>query len=396
MSSLPAQLGPQRPTVSEVETFPLEHILESPYGTAKGRVPARIGTLVKITTSEGFVGWGESFGPPRFVAPALEAFSRALVGQPIDIRENFAQRIVAENYHLSIGGSHIAALSGIDIALWDAQARTLGVPIGHLLGGVIRTEVPAYASIGYVTENADIDDFRAQLASAAAEGFQAAKIKIGIDPVADRQRAEAALAELGPHGELMVDYNANGTVDSVMRSLRGLLDLDPRWVEEPLPPYQHDGWERVRELGVPLAGGEALYGRFGFREPIANGHFDIIQPDAAKCGGLTEAKLISQLAYTFNRRVSPHCWGTGVAQAACLQLLSTLPDLPFGEFGGTPQFFEFDRGLNPLREGVLAEPILPANGTVAIPSGPGLGVEVDAEWARFHRVEGLFTHVASK
>lgn len=372
-----------RPVVERVETFPLEHLLsDGGYGTAKGRVPSRVCTLVKVTTSEGVVGWGESFGPPDLVAPFLRRFAQQLIGVPVDMKENFAQKILAEAYHFTTGGLHVAALSGLDIALWDAQARAFSVPIGHLLGGVVRQAVPAYASIGYVTATGDLEEFRTQLSRAAQEGFTAAKIKIGTGARQDRLRAEAALEALGPEGVLMVDYNANATVDTVLRSLHGLLDLDPRWVEEPLPPYQRTGWDQVRELGVPVAAGEALYTRFGFRDALVEDLLDIVQPDVTKCGGFTEAKLISQMAYTFNRRVSPHCWGTGLAEAACLQLLSVLPDSPFGETGGTPQYLEFDRGHNPLREDVLVDPIRLVDGVVAVPEGPGLGVEVAEDAVR--------------
>lgn len=369
--------SPNRPVVVRVETFPLEHTLpQGGYGTAKGRVPSRVCTLVKITTSDGIVGWGESFGHPELVAPFLRQYAKALIGVPVDMKENFAQKLMAESYHLTMGGLHVAALSGLDIALWDAQARGFGVPIGHLLGGVLRDSVPAYASIGYVTADGDLDEFEEQVRGAAYEGFNAAKIKIGTGAQEDRRRAEIALKALGPGGVLMVDYNANATVDTVLRSLHGLLDLDLHWVEEPLPPYQHSGWERVRQLGIPIAAGEALYTRFGFRDAFVNDLIDIAQPDVTKCGGFTEAKLISQMAFAFNKRVSPHCWGTGLAEAACLQLLSTLPDSPFGETGGTPQYLEFDRGDNPLRELVLTKPIRLTNGEVSIPQGPGLGVEV--------------------
>ncbi|MDF3305327.1 mandelate racemase/muconate lactonizing enzyme family protein [Rhodococcus sp. T2V] len=364
-----------RPVVARVESFALEHALpDGGYGTAKGLVSSRVCTLVKITTSDGVEGWGECYGVPELLTPYLSYYGRALLGVPVDAKENFVQQVVAHSYHLSTGGLHIAALSGLDIALWDAQARGFGVSIGDLLGGVVRTTVPAYASIGYVTRDGDLDEFRGQIQGAADEGFTAAKIKIGTGLRADRQRSEITLDVLGPDGELMVDYNANATADVVLRSLRALADLEPGWAEEPLPPYQRDGWDRVREAGIPIAAGESLYTRFGFRDPIADGRMDIVQPDVTKCGGFTEAKLITQMAYTWNRRVSPHCWGTGVAEAACLQLLSTLPDSPYGDGTGTPQYLEFDRGYNPLREAVLTKPIRLENGLVAVPAGPGLGI----------------------
>jgi D-galactarolactone cycloisomerase len=366
-----------RPTVARVETFPMEHLLpDGGYGASKVIMPARVGTAVKITTSDGVVGWGESFGPPRHVAPFLHTFAEQLVGTPVDAKEEFLLKALEYNYVLGIGGTHVAALSGLDIALWDAQARSYGVPVSHLLGGAVRDTVPAYASTGYVTRTRDPGEFREQLQAATDEGFTAAKIKIGSSPGEDRARTKIARDVLGTAGTLMVDYNGSGSPDTVRRSLASILDLDPYWVEEPLPPQHHAGWDTVRTCGVPIAAGEALATRFAFRDPIAERRYDIVQPDITKCGGFTEARAIVASAIAWNVRISPHCWGTGIAEAAVLQLLASLPDHPYGHTGGTPQYLEFDRGPNPLREAVLTKPIRAENSTVAIPAGPGLGVEI--------------------
>ncbi|MEV7391550.1 mandelate racemase/muconate lactonizing enzyme family protein [Streptomyces sp. NPDC091215] len=376
-----------RTVVTEVETFPLESPLpDGGYGASKVRLPVRAATLVKVTTSDGAVGWGESFGPPRLIAAFLADQAQALLGQPADIRENLILDRLSLGYHLTSGGPHVAAASGIDIALWDAQARAFGVPVAHLLGGRLHERVHAYASSGYVTTTRDPGEFRDTMLAHAADGFTSVKIKIGLTPEEDRQRTLAAREAMGDDGLVIVDYNSNATVASVRRSLERLRDLDPYWVEEPLPPEDTVGWRELRDLHLPLSGGEALYTRYGFRDPIAEHRFDIVQPDLAKCGGFTEAQAIRQLAAAFNLRLSPHCWGTGVAQAATLQLLSAVPRAPYGMAGGEPLLFEFDQGPNPLREGVLATPVKAEHGTVAVPDGPGLGVEVDEDWVRAHRL----------
>ncbi|MFE2065238.1 enolase C-terminal domain-like protein [Streptomyces sp. NPDC059467] len=195
-------------------------------------------------------------------------------------------------------------------------------------------------------------------------------------PLARRRSASRHAGQGAAAGCQMIDYNGNATPDTVRRSLRSLLDLDPYWVEEPLPPVDHTGWDLIRDCGVPIAAGEALATRYAFRDPIAQRRYDIVQPDLTKCGGFTEALAVVANAVTWNVRVSPHCWGTGVAEAAVLQLLAHLPDQPYGATGGTPQFLEFDRGLNPLREAVLTKPIRARAGTVTIPTGPGLGIDV--------------------
>ncbi|MCR3721998.1 MULTISPECIES: mandelate racemase/muconate lactonizing enzyme family protein [Prauserella salsuginis group] len=377
-----------RPFVTEVETFPLEVELEDGgYGSARARVAARVATLVKITTSDGVSGWGEAFGPPRQVAPFLADIAREVVGTPVDVRETRTLDMVSQGYHHLSWGLPVAAASGIDIALWDAYARTFGVPASHLLGGALHTTVHAYASSGYVTRDQDLGRFRDTMAKHAAEGFTAVKIKLGIAPRDDRARTEAAREAMGGDGVVIVDYNGNATAATLVRSVDGIRDLDPYWVEEPVGPDDLAGWRAVRGVGVPLSAGEALYTRYGFRDPIAERRIDIVQPDLTKCGGFSEGQVIRQLAAAWNLQLSPHCWGTGVAQAATLQFLAATPTVPFGMAGEPPLFFEFDRGHNPLREGVLVDPVAARGGVVAIPDGPGLGVTIDEEWVRGHAMK---------
>ena len=211
---------------------------------------------------------------------------------------------------------------------------------------------------------------------AVSEGFTAAKIKIGGGLRDDVERTGIARDLLGDDGLLMVDYNTNATLDVALRSLAAIAPLDIYWAEEPLLP-DDTGWPLLRAAGIPLAAGEAQYTRHGFRDQIAQRRVDVAQPNLSVCGGFTEAKAIVALATSFHVRVAPHVWGTGVLLAATLQLIASLPDLPFGERTPYPPLLELDRGENPLRDGVLVEPVVATAGVVAIPSGAGIGVEVD-------------------
>ncbi|ASN20103.1 mandelate racemase/muconate lactonizing enzyme family protein [Arthrobacter sp. YN] len=374
----------RQPTLRRIETFPLEHQLPNGgFGPSKVSVLARSATLVKVTTSDGIVGWGESFGPPRIVAAYLEDLARAVIGKPLEVREGTWLNRLSTGYHLTTGGLHVAAISGLDTAMWDAAARTYDVPVSALLGGRVRDEVTAYASTGYYHDKGDSGPLRAYIEEAVAEGFTSAKIKIGSGVRDDAERTGIARELLGPTGVLMVDYNANATVDTVLASLREVTTFDPYWIEEPLPPDEIRGWAMLRnQTGLSLAAGEALYTRFGFRDYIAEKRIDVVQPNLSVCGGFTEAKVISQMATAWNLRVAPHVWGTGVLIAATLQLLSTLPTSPFGERNAYAPMLEYDRGENPFREGVLKEPILAQNGRVQVPTGSGLGVEINEDAVR--------------
>ena len=371
-------------TIERIEIFPLEHKLkDGGFGTSKVRVAARTATLVRVTTSDGIIGWGESFGPPRVVAAHLEDLGRAVIGQPLELREGAWLSRLNAGYHLTKGGLHVAAISGLDTAMWDAAARTYGVAVSALLGGRIRDEVTAYASTGYYHESDDIGILRDYIEEAVDEGFTAAKIKVGSGVRDDIERTAITRDLLGPDGLVMVDYNANETVDTVLASVREVKDFSPYWIEEPLPPDETHGWAMLRNnTDLPLAAGEALYTRFGFRDYIAEKRIDIVQPNLSVCGGFTEAKVIAQMATAWNLRVAPHVWGTGVLMAATLQLLSTLPASPFGERNAYPPLLEYDRGENPFREGVLKEPILAQSGQVTIPTGNGLGVEINEDAVR--------------
>lgn len=378
------------PTVQEVRAIPLAHNIgsENAYGSARGRISARTATLVRLVTSDGVVGWGECFGPPTVMVPLVEELGESLVGQSIDWIEPLLAQTLQAGYHRTTGGLHVFALSGVEIAMWDAWGRTLGVSVGRLLGGRARDKVTAYASTGYVTADLDVGAYAETIAAAVEEGFKGAKVKVGLGYTRDRQRAEIARKHLGDDRSLMVDFNSNYTADVALRVLEYLDDLDVYWAEEPVPPEDLSGFRRLRKFGTPLAGGEALCTRFGFREVISGRLLDVVQPDVCKCGGLSEARAIASLARTWNIRLSPHTWGGAISQAATLQLLASIPEYPHTDNPPDPLWFEFDRGPNRLREDLLDKPFRLQDGYVSIPDGPGLGVEVDTEAVKALRVGG--------
>lgn len=376
--------------VARIQTFPLEHRLaDGRYGTAKVRPAARVATLVKVTTDGGAVGWGEASGPPRLVTPAIEEIGRTVVGTPVSLRAARWLDRLDRGYHLGAAGGHVSAISGLDLAMWDAQARELGVPVSALLGGAVRHETAAYASTGYYQVRHNEARLRDYLAQAVGEGFTAAKIKIGGGVAEDVARTAIAREALGAGGQVIVDYNANGTLGTALASLRAIASLVPLFAEEPLPPTDAVGWAALRHAGIPLAAGEALYTRFGFRDPIAERRIDIAQPNLSTCGGFTEAAAIAAMAAANNVRVMPHVWGTGVLLAATLQFIATLPDAPFGERNSYPTMLEYDLGENPLRYGVLDAPITATAGKVAIPATPGIGVTVAEDDLHRWTIKGL-------
>lgn len=380
--------------IASIETFPVRCPIPEPLtsGSSKGCPTARTATFVKVTTSSGCSGWGECFGDPVFLVPFLEKFARACIGRPVEQREERLLSQIATAYHLTCGGPHVVALSGLDIAAWDAQARHLGVPLSALLGGRTRDRVFAYASGGFFRREQDWGEFAAQIESYVAQGFLGAKIRIGTGLREDRRRAEIARKILGPDRLLMVDYNCNQTFDTARRSIEALRDLDIAWFEEPLPPQDIEGWHMLRTLGVTLSGGEALATRYGFRDAVSDRLFDIYQPDLGCCGGLTEGLAIKAMVLAQNARIAPHCFCGVVGQAAALQLSATLPTAPFGAHAGREDSlaacFECDVGYNPIGTEAATTSFHAENSVVTIPDGPGLGIDMDEEWLRAHLIDG--------
>jgi D-galactarolactone cycloisomerase len=217
------------------------------------------------------------------------------------------------------------------------------------------------------------------------QGFRAIKMKIGLgDPKLDVRRVRAVRDAIGPDIALAVDANHCFTVPQAIRLGRMLEELDLLWFEEPISPEDHDGYVQVTQaLDLAVAGGENDFTRWGFRDVIAKKAMDIVQPDVCAAGGISEMRKIATLASAFGVECVPHAWGSAIGLAATVQFLAALPDQP-PAFRPIPPMLEFEQTPNPLRDELAREPIVQRRGVVAVPDGPGLGIEVDREvLARF-------------
>jgi D-galactarolactone cycloisomerase len=371
--------------IRSVETIPLEHELGAGngFGGSRGITNTRTATLVKLTADDGTVGWGEAFAPPRTVATLVEeVFADAVVGRsPWD-----AVGLVDEALTGDIGGYHFAregfvqcALSGVEVAMWDLLGKALGKPVRDILGGESRDTVIPYASTMYFTEWGE--DPSEPVERARDEGFSAAKLKIGGGIDDDIHRVRTARETLGDDAHIMIDYNGNYTPTQAVESIRALEEYDLTWVEEPVPPENTSGYHQIRaKTNVPLAAGEAHFGRFEFTDLIRDGVLDIVQPNLGRCGGFSEARYMARVATTENVVVRPHVWNSAVGTAAALQFLATVPSYPHAStVSPEVRLFEYDRSPNPLRDDLLVEPMDPTGGTLAVPDGPGLGIDVDED-----------------
>ncbi len=364
--------------IAEVHAHVLEAPLSEPFHWSFNGTSVRSACLVEVVADDGTVGWGECFGPARQLAPIVQAFAGRLVGADALATEAIWQDLYGTSRDQGQKGLAVCAISGIDIALWDLKGRHFGVPVHRLLGGPLRREVRAYATGTYRLQAGDPLDYIVDEAAGYVEqGFHAVKIKIGFDVDADAELVRAIRDRIGEGPRLMLDANHGFDASEAIDLGRRVADCSIDWFEEPVIPEDLAAYREVRRgQPIPVAGGECEYTRWGFREIFATRAVDIVQPDTGAAGGLSECKKIADMAVAHGIRYVPHVWGTGIALAAALQLIAVLPANPPRRTPREP-ILEFDRSEHPFRQAILTAPLEHRRGVVAIPDGPGLGVDVD-------------------
>ena len=367
--------------VSKVTCHLLQSKVDRPFVSARGWVySTRASCIVEIETDAGITGWGECYGPAAVNKTLIETqYAPRLIGRdPFDVEvvwEDLYNRI--KDYGAQ--GFSITALSGVDIALWDIIGRAVDKPIHKLIGGAHRTQLTAYATgLYFIDMDRLVEEAVEEAVEYAEQGFRAIKMKIGLgDPALDLRRVKAVRDAIGPDVKLAVDANHCFTVPQAIRLGRAMEPLDLLWFEEPISPEDHDGYVEVtRALDMAVAGGENDFTRWGFRDIIARKAMDIVQPDVCAAGGISEMRKIATLASAFGVECVPHAWGSAIGLAATIQFLAALPDQP-PSFRPMPPMLEFEQTPNPLRDDLAKNPIVQVKGMVAVPDGPGLGIEVD-------------------
>jgi L-alanine-DL-glutamate epimerase-like enolase superfamily enzyme len=321
--------------------------------------------LVRLTTDEGLTGWGECFayGAPLAVCNVVdEALAPLLVGEDPARLEFLLDRLQRALMIWGRRGLAMFALSGVDLALWDLAGKARGVPVATLLGGVTSARIPAYASLLRYSSASDVG--RAA-ASMTATGFRAVKLhQIDVESVAVARDA------VGGGVELMLDTNCPWTVEEAIRIGRSLERFDLRWLEEPIwPPEDYAGLARVRAaIRIPIACGENDATAHAFREIVAAGGADIVQPSITKVGGLGEARRIAAIAAAANVTLVPHSFYFGPGLAATVHFAAATPGVPCVEFPP-----------GELEAPLLQHPPRCVDGHLTVSDRPGLGADPDPE-----------------
>src|SRR5687767_6364592 len=332
--------------------------------------------VVALTTDDGITGWGECIA--RRAPKVLDSVVRELLWPVVDGRDpRDVEGIWDECFALLRPWGHYRgfvqeAMSGIDCALWDIVAKAQGIPLYKALGGAARTSVPVYGSKVYTSEPAAM---ARQASDQVKKGHRAIKIQLGRSAQWGGYRADIAVAgaireAIGPDIEMGADVNSAYDAATAIKVCHEIAKYDLAFIEEPVFSDDIDGYELIRRSQpIPLAGGESEFGIFGFRELLARRALDIVQPDVARIGGYTAAKRLGALVHAHNVKYAPHTgFSCGLAQLASAHLAASVPNLWRCEWMWIG---------NPLTQ-VFTEPIIqPKDGMLALPAGPGLGLEPD-------------------
>lgn len=374
--------------ITDVRTYLLEAKLTEPFAYSQAWYERRGAMLVEVVGEDGNSGWGEAFGPARLTAAVVQHYRPLLIGADMLATEAIWQALYNMLRDHGQKGLPIEALSAVDIALWDLKGRHLGLPIHRLMGGPLRTRVQAYATGFYRKRGGDPMEYLvAEAHERVTEGFTGLKLKLGFGLNHDIRLCRTIRDAVGSQVAIMIDANHAYDATGAIRLGRSIQELDITWFEEPVPPEDLAGYRDVRAaLDIPVAGGEAEFTRWGFRQLVVERTMDILQPDVCAAGGISECKKIADMANAFGVRVNPHVWGTGIGLAASLQLIAVLPHNPPGLFPLEP-LLEFDCSEHPIRMAVLQTPIVQQDGWVEVPQGPGLGIEIDRAALHRFRIE---------
>lgn len=340
--------------------------------------------FLKIETDEGVTGWGEPVieGRAQSVAAVVEELADYLVGRdPRNIEDLWT--VMYRGGFYRGGPLHMSAIAGIDQALWDIKGKALGVSVSELLGGRVRERIRVYSWIGgdrpADTANAGRD--------AVARGFSAVKMNASeeLQFVDSHAKVDAVLANMAAvreavGGDIGIGVDFHGRVHKPMAKIliKELEQYRPMFIEEPVLSENYEALKELAPLScAPIALGERLYSRWDFKRILAEGYVDIIQPDVSHAGGITETRKIASMAEAYDVALALHCPLGPIALAACLQLDGVCYNAFIQE---QSLGIHYNQGNDLLDYVSNREVFAYEDGFVAIPNGPGLGIEINEEY----------------
>jgi D-galactarolactone cycloisomerase len=373
--------------IAKIEPFVVSQKLDQSFYFSQWEYNTRTICIVKITAEDGTYGWGEGYGPAHVVKAGIDFFTPFIVGSDILNTEVIWQKMYLRSLDYARRGIMLSAISAIDVALWDIKGKHLNLPVSVLMGGRKREEILPYATGLYFTNGHKLTEKLVEEALLYKEqGFKAIKMKVGLGVKEDTHNVIKVREAIGADIDLMIDSNHAFSLKEAVQLANNLEDSNIGWFEEPLSPEHYDDYADLRKrTSIPIAGGECEYLRFGFKQLFEKQCVDIAQPDICSSGGLTEVRKIVSMAETFGVEVIPHTWGTGIALAAALHLISNSNIQP-GRMNEPDAWVEFDRSENKLRDKLVQPAFKVSNGKLKVPDKPGLGIDVDEILLKEYRV----------
>ena len=370
---------------------------EKQHTTDFGRIRSFDTTLVRVETDTGLVGHGEARAALSSSSTNLalntlieEELGPMIVGEDPrrisklwDVMYNGSRaQLALDRGHVfpSLGrrGLTICGISGIDIALWDILGQSLGVPVHQLLGGKRHDRMPAYASGGWAPADRIADELKRFLDTG---NFRAVKMRVGAgdgDLGHSVARVHAARDGLGPNIDIMCDAHGTFSVVEAKRFCDQVRDCRIAWFEEPVTADDKRGMAEVRATtDIPIATGESEFTRFDFRDLVEHRSADILQPDLSIAGGITETMRIEALCSAWQLRFAAHIWGGATTFAAGLHVSAAV---------SSAFILEYSLGANPMLHELALEDFTVEDGMIEIPDRPGLGVTINEDFVREHRV----------
>jgi len=368
--------------VSRIDALPL--IAPEPHYRGQERCV----TLVRLETDDGVVGWGEAISQFPEAARATkvlvdEGFGPRIHGRdPLDV-ERLWLEMCQYAYWYGVEGIAAFAISAIDMALWDLKGKLLGQPVARLLGGQLREEIPAMGSIIFDME--DLDWTLAEFQWLRDNGYQIVKAGWGMTPDAlfgddharDLRYVREVRGVIGDALSLIVDTpGARGLWDvpTAIRRLREWEEFDLRWVEQPLPPANLEGYARLRAaVAVPIGTGEDEWSPETYQRVIESDGVDVLQLDPGRCLGLTGCREVVKLVEAANLKCTAHSWSSALNTAASLHFLAISPN------GDT---LDFKPHESPFQHDLVEDPWVQQGGMLRLRPEPGLGVTVREDAVR--------------
>jgi L-alanine-DL-glutamate epimerase-like enolase superfamily enzyme len=347
--------------------------LDSSTSFSTRRVSARDYTLVKVVSEDGVEGIGFCYAGSHAGSLSTAAvrylLAPLLQNQDPYCVESLWQEMYQEALLHGRAGSVMRAMSALDIAIWDRNARAANLPLYKYLGAFHSESVPAYASGGYYLENQTPEMLGEEMASYVGVGFEAVKMKVGrLDPPDEEKRVAAARESVGPDVSLMLDANnAWADLPTALQFMKRLEKYDPYWIEEPFSPDDIENHARLaKRTPVLVTTGEIEAGRWRHKEILDKHAAAVLQTDAAVCGGITEFRRIAATASSYGVTIAPH-WFHDLH----VHLVAAIPNGLFVEYFPDDKVLNFRRLINRQME--------VHGGKLILPSLPGLGFEFEEE-----------------